>query len=346
MPKALRVGIVGAGKNTQIRHVPGLRACPDVSVVAVANRSIESAREAAKALGIPRAYAHWEDLVAADDIEAVVIGTWPNTHCDITIAALARGKHVLTEARMASTLDEAARMLDAAQHAGLVAQLVPAPQTIRIDDAVRRLLGNGAIGDVRFVRVDALGSSMVSSEAPLYWRNDADISGINTMSLGIWYENIMKWVGEATEVVAAASVFTRQRRDTGSGAIREVRVPDHLDVLGRLEGGGQLSMQVSEVAACAPSARVWIYGASGAIGYDAIADVLSLATTEGTKTLTLAAEEEGKWQVEDDFVAAIRDSRPVERNSFEIGYRYMAFTDAVSRSLQDEQWVQVRRGSY
>src|SRR5438445_11680009 len=124
----LRVGIVGLGGNTRLRHVPGLLACGDVELGAVCNRRPESTAEAAREFKIPRTYEHWQDLVVDPEIDAVVVGTWPYLHCPITVAALDAGKHVLCEARMAMNAAEA-REMAAASHRNprLVAQLVPSP---------------------------------------------------------------------------------------------------------------------------------------------------------------------------------------------------------------------------
>ena len=75
---------------------------PNVEIVAVANRSLESSKRAAAELGIPRAYADWEQLLAAGGIDAVLIGTWPYMHREVTLAALDSGRHVLCQARMAN----------------------------------------------------------------------------------------------------------------------------------------------------------------------------------------------------------------------------------------------------
>jgi predicted dehydrogenase len=135
----IRIGIVGAGANTRLRHIPGFRAIDGVEIVGVVNRSAESTQRAAAELGIPRTYPDWESLVAASDIDAVMIGTWPNLHCEVTCAALAAGKHVLTEARMARSVAEAERMLAASRaRPDLVAQIVPARS---VWSAARRLSG-------------------------------------------------------------------------------------------------------------------------------------------------------------------------------------------------------------
>src|SRR5215469_9484909 len=95
------VGFVGAGKNTQERHIPGFQKLSGIDFVAVANRTKESGERVAKEFGIKKVYGDWRELVKSPDIDAVCIGTWPYMHREITIAALQAGKHVLCEARMA-----------------------------------------------------------------------------------------------------------------------------------------------------------------------------------------------------------------------------------------------------
>ena len=77
MASEIRVGVVGAGGNTRSRHIPWLNAIEGVKVTHVANRSVESGQRAADELGIPHVCGSWQELVAAPDVDAVVIGTWP-----------------------------------------------------------------------------------------------------------------------------------------------------------------------------------------------------------------------------------------------------------------------------
>src|SRR5579884_3801249 len=126
--RILRVGLIGDGANTRLRHLPGLQALPDVEVAAVCNRRPASTVAVAREFNIPHTYERWEDLIADPDIDAVVIGTWPYLHSPITVAALRAGKHVLTEARLSMNAAEAHHMLKMArQHTGLVTQVVPSP---------------------------------------------------------------------------------------------------------------------------------------------------------------------------------------------------------------------------
>src|SRR2546430_793528 len=139
--KTIRVGLIGAGSNTRARHIPGLRALPDVEIVAVCNRRRESTQAAAREFAIPRTFDTWQDLVADPDIDAVVIGTWPYLHCPITLAALEAGKHVLTEARLSLNAAEAHQMLAASRrYPKLVTQVVPSPYGLKGHEIMVELL--------------------------------------------------------------------------------------------------------------------------------------------------------------------------------------------------------------
>src|SRR5438093_1632277 len=130
----LRIGLIGAGGNMRLRHIPGLRALAGVEIAAVCNRRPESTQAAAREFGIPHTFSRWEDLAADPTLDALVIGTWPNLHCPITLAALDAGKHVLTEARMSLNAAEARTMLAAARrHPRLVCQIVPSPFGLKGD---------------------------------------------------------------------------------------------------------------------------------------------------------------------------------------------------------------------
>src|SRR5947209_457 len=124
----LRIGLIGAGANTRSRHIPGLVAQPGVEIVAVCNRRPESTAAVAREYSIGRTFEHWQDLVAAPEVDAVVVGTWPYLHCAVAVAAFAAGKHLLTEARLSMNAREAHEMLAASRaHPKLVAQVVPSP---------------------------------------------------------------------------------------------------------------------------------------------------------------------------------------------------------------------------
>ena len=78
----IRVGLIGAGKNTRDRHIPGFHQVDGVEIAAVANRSRESGRVVADQFNIPTVYGSWQELLEDESINAVCIGTWPYMHRD------------------------------------------------------------------------------------------------------------------------------------------------------------------------------------------------------------------------------------------------------------------------
>src|SRR4029079_10246832 len=217
MADPLRIGLVGAGGNTRTRHIPGLRAIPGVEIVAVCNRRPDSTAAAAREFGIPRTFDHWQDLVDDAGVDAVVVGTWPYLHCPVTLAALAAGKHVLTEARLAMNAAEAHRMLAAARaHPNIITQVVSGPTKFAGDSMVMHLLAEGYIGELQSIDL-RVPSGFLNRDAPMHWRMDRQYSGMNIMSMGIWYESISRWVGPATAVMARTRVAVPYRVDKESG---------------------------------------------------------------------------------------------------------------------------------
>ena len=116
-----------------------------------------------------------------------MIGTWPYLHAPITLAALEAGKHVLCEARLALNLTEAREMARAERaHPELIAQVVPSPFTLGVDKTVQRLLREGFLGRLLAIEVQVADGRFLDPAAPLSWRQDIGLSGLNVMSLGIW----------------------------------------------------------------------------------------------------------------------------------------------------------------
>ena len=76
----IRIGLIGAGANTRLHHIPGFQAIDGVELVAVCNRSEESGRRVAEEFGIARVVIDPEAIFADATIDAVCIGTWPYRH--------------------------------------------------------------------------------------------------------------------------------------------------------------------------------------------------------------------------------------------------------------------------
>ena len=335
---SLRIGIVGAGANTRERHIPGFQEIDGVEVVAVCNRSRESGQRAADDFGIPAVYDDWKELVHAADVDAVCIGTWPYLHCDITLEGLAAGKHVLTEARMAMNLAEARRMLAAARDSDKVTMIVPAPINLETEPTLLDMVAAGDFGDWLEIHVTALTGGW-NPGAPLHWRQRRDLSGHNIMAMGILNETVRRYVGHDRAVMAHAHIFTGERTDAESGAPRAVDVPDSLGILSELESGATAVYHVSSVAAHG-SMSFEMHGTKGSLRLEGD-KALVAHDDSGWRELVVEPEKQWGWNVEADFVDAVRDGRPVTHTNFEDGVKYMTFTEAVQVSLREGRKVEL-----
>jgi predicted dehydrogenase len=350
MSATIRIGIVGAGANTRLHHIPKLKKIEGVEIAAVVNRSRTSSEKAAQEFGIARVHDSWKDLVNDPGIDAVVIGTWPYMHCPITLAALEAGKHVLTEARIAMNASEARQMLAASRaKPGLVTQVVPGPPTFAADPMVMQLLADGYIGELQAMDLH-VPTGFLNRDAPMHWRMDRDYSGMNIMSMGIWYESVSRWVGPAASVMARTRLAVPYRRDKDSGERRMVSVPDHVEVLADLSNGAIARMHWSSVAGFMPGPEVWLYGSEGTLrleqrGRDNL--VLS-GGKRGDKAMSpieIPADKTYRWRVEEEFISAIRGREEVRRTSFVDAVNYMDFTEAVHISSREGRRVYLPLGA-
>ena len=337
----IRVGLVGAGGNTRLRHIPGLKSIEGVEIVSVANRSRESGERVAREFGIPTVYDNWIELVEADDTDAICIGTWPYMHCPVTLEALENNKHVLCEARMAMNAAEAHTMLEASrQRPHLITQIVPAPHTLPVDSTIQELIAEGYVGEVLAVELTGTQGTFVDRHSPLHWRQDADLSGFNTMMMGIWYETMMRWTGPAIRVMALTKVSVPQRKDD-DGVLRAVTVPDHVDIIANLACGGIAHLRFSTVAGLARGNEAWIFGSEGTLRLEGSDLKLygGRRGDNGLKQVPIPTEKQSGWRVEEEFINAIRGKEKVTRTSFEDGVKYMEFTEAMIRSSQTGQAI-------
>ncbi|MBL6954691.1 MAG: Gfo/Idh/MocA family oxidoreductase [Alphaproteobacteria bacterium] len=342
----IRVGIIGAGGNTTKLHIPGLQAQDGVEVVAVANRTVASGQRVADEFGIPGVTADWQEIVEDLEIDAVCIGTWPYMHAPMTIAALDEGKHVLCEARMALNSDEAHDMLSASrQSPRCIAQIVPAPHTLAFDQTIIEMISAGYIGDL--IALDAriaVGSGFPNPSSPTHWRQDRDLSGNNIMSMGIWYEAMMRWVGPMSNVFATGQAVVSHRND-GAGRRVAMTIPDHVDIIGKMEQGGQIRFNVSTVLGHAPAVvDVCLFGTDGTLRlHQAGGDPLTLYAgkrgEDGLAPVAIDTAKKGAWRVEEEFINAIRGVEAVSHTDFTTAVKYMEWTDAVTLSLRSGQSI-------
>ena len=332
----LRIGLIGAGANTRLRHIPGFQTIEGVEIVSVCNRSRESGDRVAREFGIARVAESVTALIADPRIDAVCIGTWPDQHREYTVAALAAGKHVLCEARMARDGAEAEAMLAAAEaRPDLIAQLVPAPFDLRLGSTITRMVRDGVLGEIHEATVTHLTGAGLDPAAPLHWRHRVDLSGHNTMTLGILNETLRRWLGDTSRVLADARIFVRSRPAAGTGAPVQIEIPDSLTVAAEMAIGARATYHLSTMADGAPANGIVLYGSKATLRWSLDGEAVWAPHGEPFRSLAPDPGSDRGWRVETDFIDSIRRGTPVTLTAFRDGVRYMRFTDAVWRSWHE-----------
>lgn len=324
--------MVGAGGIVRDRHIPGLKKIPGVELVGVVNRSEESSRNAMNEHGFKRTYASWRELLDDPEVDAVVIGTWPYVHAPITLAALEAKKHVLCQARMAMNGDEARAMLAASRaHPELVTMVVPSPFTLWADRTIERLIRERAVGDLRTVRV-FWSPGPRDPQQRLSWRHQRELSGNNVMALGIVYEAMARWLGQAVAVEATTHVFDPYKVAPDGSRI-ETSIPDHVALAAEFPGPVFATLEMSVHASHEPTS-VLFFGTEGTIRLRPSPPIEIALGGGDYRPVEQHQGEAQDWRVEEEFVAAIRGEGEVHLTDFATGAAYMAFTDAVRESAQ------------
>lgn len=151
MPDALRVGLVGCG-NVSRQYLRNVADSADLTVMTCADTVEENATTVAREFGL-RKVDTVDALLHDPQIDLVLNLTLPTSHADITLRALAAGKHVYTEKPLASSLVDAKNITDTARQRGL--QVGSAPDTFlgAGQRLCAELVQGGAIG--RAVSVNA-----------------------------------------------------------------------------------------------------------------------------------------------------------------------------------------------
>src|SRR5437868_10224847 len=300
----LRIGIVGAGSIVRARHLPALKKHPEVEIVAVSNLTYESSEKFCRE-NLPHAtpMQNWADLLAIPDLDIIWIGTPPYMHSAVTISALEAGKHVFCQARMSMDLAEAEEMLAASRrYPELVTMLCPPPMGMRADLLVKKILAENYIGRTHHVRLQSFTGNYLDPDTPAHWRQKIEISGLNTLTLGIYVEVLHRWLGDIAGVFARGKIIQPLRE------AYNVIVPDLLTVLCSFENGAEGLLEFSGINALAEGDRLEIYGNTGTLTYDFTTDVMQ-AGKHGDRALhviDVPPELEGEWRVEEDFPAVVK----------------------------------------
>src|SRR6202521_1159207 len=228
--KTIRIGIIGAGfaRTTQI---PGFNDCEGAKIVAIASAHRERAAEVAREFAIDHVEADWRALVARDDLDLVSIVTPVVTHCEMTLAALDRGKAVLCEKPMAMNAAEALRMTERARETAVLTLIDHELRFLPGRVKMRELVRGGDIGKVRHAQLTFRSDSRADPAPPWNWWSDVKQGGGALGAIGSHVIDGWRWLlgAEVSEVIGNLATHIRERKDE-KGKMREVTSDDETNL--------------------------------------------------------------------------------------------------------------------
>lgn len=214
----VRWGILSTARIGTEKVIPAMQKCEFGEVVAIASRSENAAKAAADRLGIPRAHASYEALLADEDVDAIYNPLPNHLHVPWSIKALEAGKHVLCEKPIGLTSVEGQQLVEAGkQHPQL--KLMEAfmyrhhPQWHK----AKALVKEGQIGELRSIQT----AFSYFNDNPGDIRNQADIGGGGLMDIGCYPISLSRFLfdTEPNRVMGCIEYDPKMKTDRLASAI-------------------------------------------------------------------------------------------------------------------------------
>ena len=327
----VRWGVLGASRFALHISLPGMKTGALTEIRALASRDLAKAREAAAALGIPRAYGSYEELLSDPDIEAIYIPLPNHLHVEWTARAARAGKHVLCEKPIALTAADAETLLSVRQETGkLIAEAFMVRSHPQWQQA-RAWIASGRIGELVSVQT---AFSYFNRDASNI-RNQKDAGGGALYDIGCYAVNTSRYLfgREPTRAIALVE------RDPDFGTDRMTS--------GMLDfGGGHLTFTCG--TQLVPFQRVTALGTKGRIEieipFNAPADRPGRILLDDGAQLGGGSAQVTAFPVVDQyslqaeaFSRAVRTGGTVA-NSIEVAVGNMRVIDALFRSAESGGW--------
>jgi predicted dehydrogenase len=333
MADPIKLGIIGAGLAVRQLHWPALKQLKDkFTVVALADVDTDRARETAKLVGGgDRIFADYHELLALDDVEAVLLALPIHLTTPIALDSARAGKHVLMEKPLGSNLEQGRQLME--QLAELPVTTLVAENFRYRDDLriARELIGAGRIGDPLMLRIHSV--SRANTDNPdtfsgTPWRHDNQYRGGPILDAGVHHAAALRILGGDVEWVQA---FAK------SGGSR-LGGPTTITMNLRFRSGALGSYVFSVVGHDDGSAPggITVYGTDGTI---TIREGKVQLARPDEKTETIAGEriDGGYYGEFANFYAAVRAGEPVVA-TLEQSYRDM---ELILRGLDSAEQAQV-----
>ena len=340
MSGRVRLGVVGTTWYAET-HVERLANSPSAELVAIAGRDVVKAESVAAKHGFHHVFGDYRALIESGLVDAVVVVAPDDLHEDISLAAFARGLHVLCEKPLSRTAASSRRMAQVADVSRCVNMSYFGLRFGRHHQYLRQLLTDGYVGDVREASF-SLSHGFFKHDA-YNWRFDAAHGGGVIADLGCYLFDQARWyVGEVSAVAASGCSFEPRPHPNGSDYLP---APDSAVGLMTFASGGHATFAMSVIADAGPGMqenRVVLQGTHGRIDLTQDFSGATLIGRRGrTEEVLTVPSDFTPVDGDQEFVAAVANSRKV-RPDFEDGWRVQQCVDATIASAESRSWVSIQ----
>ena len=219
----MRIGLIGCGNVGVYAHIPAVQANEGMTIVAAADPTPERLQAAAAAAGLAAADLHgdWHELLAREDVEAVIVATPQRFRPEIVIAAATVRKHVLAEKPLALTPAAAQAMIDAARASGVTLATVHNYHFMPVYRDIKEVLDAGEIGQPEIAVLNYLGVEDRPGAAAYSprWRHRAAESGGGVLMDMLHVVYLANWFMGGPPLAVSAWV---DKRLEGDGDVEDV----------------------------------------------------------------------------------------------------------------------------
>jgi predicted dehydrogenase len=264
MAKRIGMGIVGAG-FVGPHHIDAVRRLGFVDIVAVAASNEESGRRKAEQLGARKGYGNYQALIDDPDVHVVHVATPNHLHYPVISAALAKGKHVVSDKPLAATAAESRKLVDQAKRTNVVAAVTFNYRGNPLVQEARHFIAKGEIGTPAFLHGYYLQDWLIK-DTDYSWRLDPEKGGASSALGDIgshWCDlaqhmtglRITHVLGDITTVIPQRKKprVSREAFQSAAGAAEletvDIRVDDLASVLVRFDNGAKGSFTAGQVCA-------------------------------------------------------------------------------------------------
>jgi len=335
--KKFKVGIIGVGTIGHA-HIKAFTANRKAEVAAIADINPKALKSVSDEFKIENAFTDYQDLLALDDLDGVVICTPPFAHAKITCDAASSGKHVLCEKPMALNFKEAKSMVEACNKAGVKLGICSARS--RLDPSVRlakKYIDRGKIGRIYYYRATTLrrrGRPGIDILKESKWFLDSSKAGGGALiDIGCYDIDVSLYLlGNVQPVSVSAMEFTGIEPDLKLNTVYDVE--EHSSIFVRFKEGVAAIFETAWASNIGPYTETLIFGSAGGLKLNPFTYYTEERGMAVSKSFDIPHRPQEIWnQLIDDFVTACQKDRN-PKTPGEDGLKTMEIIDMAYRSAK------------